>query len=208
MKAMIGEIGKWMIGGEQVGGFRNWTVRVRTQPPIKSRVIASGFWMLNKINTDKVLAFFYCEDNGGLNEVCKREAIIHLPEEYPLDKLVIQSVEMTFEEEFDWRDQMNVEAIVYIARKLHWSREEIGKLTPQQFNAILEELAHQESIERYNQNYQVASILAAIYNTIPTKNRKVFKPSDFLEGEATGRQKGSKLEAMAEEKGIKLPKEK
>ena len=104
MKPLIGEIGKWVIDGKQVGGFRNWTVFVQIKPPIKSRVIASGFWMLNKINTDRVIASFYYEDNDKLNLVCEREAIVHLPEDYPLDKLVLIPVEMTFEEDFDWRD--------------------------------------------------------------------------------------------------------
>lgn len=101
---MIGEIGKWMINGKQVGGFRNWTAIVELTPPIHSKVIASGFWMLNKINTDKVIASFYYEEGDGLKLVCEREAIIHLPEDYPLDKLIIKPVEMTFEEDFDWRD--------------------------------------------------------------------------------------------------------
>lgn len=104
MQPMIGEIGKWVIDSKQVGGFRNWTTFVHIVPPIKSWVIASGFWMLNKINTDKVVASFYYEDNDKLNLICEREAIIHLPEDYPLDKLVIQPVEMTFGEDFDWRD--------------------------------------------------------------------------------------------------------
>lgn len=99
---MVGEIGKWIIDGKQVGGFRAWTAFVQIKPPIKSRVIAAGFWMFEKSNTDKVTASFYWEDDG-LNLVCEREAIIHLPEDYPLDKLVIQPVEMTFEEDFDWR---------------------------------------------------------------------------------------------------------
>ena len=99
---MTGEIGKWVIDDKQVGGFRAWTAFVQTKPPTKSRVIASGFWMLNKINTDKVMASFYYEDDG-LKLICEREAIIHLPKEYPLDKLVLMPVEMTFEEDFDWR---------------------------------------------------------------------------------------------------------
>lgn len=102
MQQMTGEIGKWVIDGKQVGGFRNWTVFVHIEPPIRSRVIASGFWMLKQINTDKVTASFYYEDNG-LKLVCEREAIIHLPEDYPLDKLILTPIEMTFEEEFDWR---------------------------------------------------------------------------------------------------------
>ena len=104
MQPMTGEIGKWVIDGKQVGGFRNWTAFVQIKPPIKSWVWASGFWMLNKINTDRVIASFYYEDDDSLKLVCEREAILHLPESYPLDELVIEPVEMTFEEDFDWRE--------------------------------------------------------------------------------------------------------
>lgn len=101
---MAGEIGKWVIDGKQVGGFRGWTAIVELTPPVHSKVIASGFWMLEKINTDKVMAsFYYQEEENSLMLICEREAIIHLPEDYPLDKLVIEPVEMTFEEDFDWR---------------------------------------------------------------------------------------------------------
>ena len=104
MKPMTGEIGKWVVDGKQVGGFRAWTARVRIQPPIKSRVIAEGFWVLEEINTDKVKASFYCENGDSLKLVSEREAILHLPENYELDKLILTPVEMTFGEDFDWRD--------------------------------------------------------------------------------------------------------
>lgn len=101
---MTGEIGKLVLDDKQVGGFRNWTVFIKTAPPIKSRVIASGFWMLEKINTDKVLASFYYEDANSLILVCERETTIHLPEDYAMDELILTPVEMTFEKDFDWRD--------------------------------------------------------------------------------------------------------
>lgn len=104
MRMMTGEIGKLIIGDKQVGGFRGWTAIVYKEPIFHSIVVASGFWMLETINTDKVMASFYCEDDDELELVCEREAIIKLPESYPLDKLVIKPVEMTFEEDFDWRD--------------------------------------------------------------------------------------------------------
>lgn len=104
MKPMTGEIGKWEIDGKQVGGFRGWTVAIRTKPPIKSRVVAEVFWVLEEINTDKVIASFYREGNGTLNLICEREVIIRLPENYPLDELILSPIEMTFEEDFDWRE--------------------------------------------------------------------------------------------------------
>jgi len=103
MQPMIGEIGKLVLDGKQVGGFRNWTTFVQIVPPIKSWVIASAFWMEERVSADKVMASFYCEDSGKLKLVCEREATLHLPEEYPLDELVLIPVKMTFEEDFDWR---------------------------------------------------------------------------------------------------------
>lgn len=103
---------------------------------------------------------------------------------------------------------MNIEAIVYLARKLHWAREEIGKLTPRQFNEILKEIYYQESVDTYREQYSVASILAAIYNTIPRKRgSKVYKANDFLKGDMPGRnpKPQDSLDKMAEERGIKLP---
>jgi len=101
-----------------------------------------------------------------------------------------------------------IEAIVYLARKLHWSRGEIGELTPGQFNELMEEIQFQEAHEQYRQDHAVASILAAIYNTIPTKSRKTYKPRDFLSGIEPQRKtpKGKSLEELAGEKGIKIPK--
>ena len=100
---------------------------------------------------------------------------------------------------------MNTEGIIYLARKLHWTREEIGKLSPIQFAEILKEVQFQESVEEWRRQYGIASLLAAIYNTIPQKRgSKVLKPSDFLQSEMPT--KGvNQLEKLAEEKGIKLP---
>jgi len=103
---------------------------------------------------------------------------------------------------------VNTEAIVYIARKLGWSRREIGDLTPQQFVDILKELSYQESLEDYRTQHNVASILAAIYNTIPRKKgSKTFKASDFI-GESPQRNatpKENSIELLAKRRGIKLP---
>ncbi len=103
---------------------------------------------------------------------------------------------------------MNTEAVVYLARKLHWTREEIGKLTIPQFSEILKELYYQESIDTYYQQYSVASLLAAIYNTIPRKRgSKTFKASDFLKGDMPERnpKPQDSIDKLAENRGIKLP---
>ena len=103
---------------------------------------------------------------------------------------------------------MNIEAIVYVARKLHWTREEIGKLTPKQFNELLKELYYQESVDEYRRQHSVASIMAAIYNTIPLKSgHKVLTAKDFLSGDMPTRdgKPKSNVDGLAIKKGIKLP---
>lgn len=103
---------------------------------------------------------------------------------------------------------MNTEGIVYLLRKTNLTRSEIGKLSPVQFNAILNELYYQESVELYRNQHSVASILAAIYNTIPRRQgSKALKADDFLPGGMPERnpKKPGSLEKMATDKGIKLP---
>lgn len=102
---------------------------------------------------------------------------------------------------------MNTESIVYLARKLHWTRAEIGQLSPAQFNAILKELCYQESVDEWRKTHTVANILAAIYNTIPRKNKGALKASDFMSGSMPTREvkKVDTLEKLANDKGIKLP---
>ncbi len=103
---------------------------------------------------------------------------------------------------------MNTEGIVYLLRKTNLTRSEIGKLTIPQFNEILKELYYQESVDTYYQQYSVASLLAAIYNTIPRKRgSKTFKASDFLQGDAPQHnlKPQDSLDKIAEDRGIKLP---
>ena len=106
---------------------------------------------------------------------------------------------------------MNTEAIVYLLRKTSLSREAIGKLTLSQFNKVLEETYYQESVEEYRNQYALASILAAIYNTIPRKSgRKALTAKDFLAGDLPmreGKQPDTSVGILARAKGIKLPKE-
>ena len=101
---------------------------------------------------------------------------------------------------------MNTEIICYLLRKTSLTRTEIGKLNPEQLNAIIKEVYFQESIEEYKRQHGIASILAAIYNTIPRKRgSKVFKASDFLQGEAPTRNKENELEQLASKHNVKLP---
>ena len=101
----------------------------------------------------------------------------------------------------------NTEAVVYIARKLHWTRAEIGQLSLAQFNTLLKELQYQESVDEWRRMHTVANILAAIYNTIPRKNRGALKAGDFLSGGIPTREvkKVDTLEKLANDRGIKLP---
>lgn len=72
-----------------------------------------------------------------------------------------------------------LEAVVYITRKLHWSRKEIGQLTPKQFGALLNELAYQEAIERYERLQMFASLLSIIHNA-PISKPKIMRADDFI----------------------------
>ena len=99
------------------------------------------------------------------------------------------------------------EADVYIMRKTSLDRTEIGKLTPAEYNTLLRELYYQESVDQYRAQHSIASILAAIYNTIPRKRgSKQFKANDFLKGEMPQRnQKQDALDEIADKRGVKLP---
>ena len=102
---------------------------------------------------------------------------------------------------------MNAE-IVYLLRKTNLTLRDIGKLTPSQFNEIIKEVGYQESVDTYREQHSVASLLAAIYNTIPRRRgSKVYQASDFLSGEMPIRnpKPQDSLDKIAEDRGIKLP---
>ena len=103
---------------------------------------------------------------------------------------------------------MHTEAIVYLLRKTSLTRSEIGKLKPDQLNAILKEVSYQESIDEYRRQHGIATILAAIYNTIPRKNRRALTAKDFLTGDIPtreGKRPDSNIDILAKRKGIILP---
>ena len=104
---------------------------------------------------------------------------------------------------------MNTEAICYLLRKTSLTRSEIGKLKPDQLNAIIKEVSFQESVDEYRKMYSVASILAAIYNTIPQKSgHKALTAKDFLSGEMPtreGKRPDTNVEILAKQKVIILP---
>ncbi len=104
---------------------------------------------------------------------------------------------------------MNTEAICYLLRKTSLTRSEIGKLKPDQLNAIVKEISYQESVDEYRKMHSVASILAAIYNTIPQKpGHKALTAKDFLSGDMPtreGKRPDTNAEILAKQKGIILP---
>ena len=102
---------------------------------------------------------------------------------------------------------MNTEAIIYLLRKTSLTRSEIGKLSPTQFNEILREVYYQESVAEWRNQYSVASILAAIYNTVPRKRgSKASKASDFLASEMPTRNpKVDTVNNLAERHNIRMP---
>lgn len=89
---------------------------------------------------------------------------------------------------------MNTEAICYLLRKTSLTLQDIGKLTPAKFKAILEEVYYQESVDNYIQMQHLASLLAAIYNTIPRKWGNVLTSKDFLQGEEPKRNGNGQLD--------------
>ena len=104
---------------------------------------------------------------------------------------------------------MNTEVIVYLLRKTSLTRSEIGKLKPDQLNAIIKEVYFQESVDEYRKMHSVASILAAIYNTIPQKaGHKPLTAKDFLGGDMPtreGKRPDTNVDILAKQKGIILP---
>lgn len=104
---------------------------------------------------------------------------------------------------------MNIESIVYLLRKTSLTLLDIGELTPGQFSEMLTELYYQEAVDEYRKQHSTASLLAAIYNTIPRKSgHKALTAKDFLAGDmpTRGDKKPSNVDELAIKKGIKIPR--
>ena len=99
------------------------------------------------------------------------------------------------------------ETDVYLLRKTSLSRTELGQLKPEQYYALLREVCFQESQEEWRNQHSVASIMAAIYNTIPRKKgSRPIKASDFLQSEMPSRTpKESSLQDLANKYKVSLP---
>ena len=103
---------------------------------------------------------------------------------------------------------MQDEGIVYLARKLGWSLDKIGKLTPSVFRSILEETQFQESMEEWRADARAGAIMAMIINCTPRKDKRQYKATDFC-GHPPRRANETPGDAeinLAKSKGLKVPK--
>jgi len=103
---------------------------------------------------------------------------------------------------------VNNEVIVYLLRKTSLNLSDIGRLTLRQFTDLLKEIYYQESVEEYRNQHAIASLLAAIYNTIPRKAGHVpLQAKDFLSGDMPTRdgRQPSPVDELARKKGIIIP---
>lgn len=109
-------------------------------------------------------------------------------------------------------NEQKLEMVIYVARKMGWSRGEIGQLTPLQFVQTYNELVYQESQEIWRQQHNLATLLAAVYNTIPRgRGAKTLEAKDFYDASypvrgGEDRKLMSEVDQQASEAGIILPK--
>jgi hypothetical protein len=97
------------------------------------------------------------------------------------------------------------EHIVRLLRKTSLTLKDIGELSPSQFTELLNEFYFQESQDNWNYQHSVATIIAAIYNTIPRKNHHIYTSNDFISANKPSKDIKSNITSLAQEKGIKLP---
>jgi len=107
--------------------------------------------------------------------------------------------------------EQKLEMVVYIARKMGWTREQIGTLSLIQFVQLYNELIYQESVDKWERQQEFAILLAAIYNTIPKpRGGKTFTAKDFYDTPRptrTGEDKKvmTEVDNKAQEMGIIFP---
>ncbi len=103
----------------------------------------------------------------------------------------------------------NIEVYAYLARKTNYTRTELKTLSPVQLVELYNEVCFQESLEDWRSQYNVASIMAAIYNTIPRRGGRTCQAKDFFNVEQPTREKietRDKVDNLAIEAKIKLPR--
>lgn len=106
--------------------------------------------------------------------------------------------------------ETKLEIGIYIARKTGWTLDYIGEIPIDKLISIYGELVFQESAERWEWNYNFATLLATICNTIPGR-RKTFTHKDFFDvskPSKTGKpEEIDVIDSMAQKAGIRLPEE-
>lgn len=103
---------------------------------------------------------------------------------------------------------MNTEIYAYLARKTSWSRKDLQELHPTQLLSFYNEVVFQELQEEWRNQNNIATVLAAIYNTIPRKRgSKSLTAKDFFDVERPTKQEKKKdvITELAETVNIKLP---
>ena len=105
MRPLTGPVGKLTIDGEQVGGFRGWTTFVHIKPPIYSWVVAAGYW-IDKVTKSKeaTAEFYYEDDEGNLKVLYESKVHLDLPETYPVGRMILDQLKISFKDNFDWRE--------------------------------------------------------------------------------------------------------
>lgn len=69
------------------------------------------------------------------------------------------------------------EVVVFLARELGWSLEQIGKLGIQQANELIQELTHQKAVEVYREDYRFAFLASVVCNLV---SKNPMTPDDFI----------------------------
>lgn len=98
MKAMTGEIGKLSQNGEQIGGFKYWTV-LKYKNPSKTKVVAQKFWFFKNV-TGEVQAEFYSQLSNKLKLIYTRPVTFIAPE-YKLNQMTTELLLIDLGD-FDW----------------------------------------------------------------------------------------------------------
>lgn len=88
-----GTMGKLVIDGRQVGGFKDWQIDVfiRKGKAI-TRIFAESYWMFERIKTAE--ATFYFSSNDALLIANQFPVTLELPESYALNKLIKTPLKM------------------------------------------------------------------------------------------------------------------
>ena len=95
------------------------------------------------------------------------------------------------------------EHIVFLTRETGWTLDYIRSLPLLEFNALIEELQYQKSLDDYKLTHNAALIVSAL---VSTRQRRI-TPRDII-GEPPQRKdlKKEEIWQIAERQGIRIPK--